>query len=201
MKIKADLLRIRTTPFDDKGDKVEPEAQPMQRVIQTDANVGMQGGGQVGSIPTEIQYETTVGEYAQGARHQCFTCKHFSRDAWKKLFSMWNDPTASIDKRKALNGIRAALLQTNNATLADRSTNPMDGDFDVEHAVALLGVCKPLTELRKDVVIVYPMSSCPPEVCSKTNPDGLYESRNKELDRVGSQEFDRIMRVAQGRPG
>lgn len=196
MKIKSDIFRIRTFPRDDKGDKIEPEAQPMQRVLSTDAPFTPQRGGPTaGSIPTEIIYEGSVGDFAEAIRRPCFSCKNFNREAWARIYARWNDPTAPIEMRQKLNGIRAALLESQNATIADRHTSA-EGDLDVEHALSTLGVCHPLSEINGAAVITYPTGGCPAEVCGPTQPHGFYKPKDVESERLGSATFDNLMRAA-----
>lgn len=198
MKIKADLLRIKTGPYNHNGQRVEPEQQGVQRVLVTEFDAKMQGQQKtVGKIKGEIVYNTSVGEMANAMRNPCFGCRHFDPAAWRKLFVYWNDPTAPVDLRRNLNGIRAALLQTQNAEITDKSTG-QDGDMDVEHALSLLGICHPLTEIHKEPVMVYPTGTCPGEVCTPTQPNGFYEPTSVEAERQGSQMFDHVMKLAQG---
>jgi hypothetical protein len=197
MRIKADLLRVKTGLAPD-GSKVEPEAQPMQRALVTDFSASSQQGTALGQMKGEIVYDTTAGEMAQAMRRPCFTCKSFDKRAWKKLFLYWNDPLSPMHEREQLNGVRAAILGTNNAKIVEKSQGS-DGDMDVEHALSLLGICRPLTEIHSAPVIVYPTGGCPPEVCNSTQPHGLYEPKAKEDERLGSQVFDNVMRLAQGK--
>lgn len=196
MKIKSDMLRIRTVPFDDKGQKMEPEQQPVQRVIHTDSPATMRNGQMVGTLPTNIVMDTTVAEMVPGMRRPCFSCKHFDRRNWKELFRLWSEPTAPIEKRRELNAIRAALLETNNAEIQHRHDS--EEGMMVEHAISTLGICRPLTEIDKNPVIVYPKACCPANLITADKPHGLYEPKNKDNERMGSQTFDNLMKAARG---
>jgi hypothetical protein len=195
MRIKQDLLRVRPA-LAVNGEKLEAEQMPMQRVQTVDAPANI-AGNQVGSIPTEIITDTTVGEMAANMRHPCFSCKNWNRRAWKALYMRWVDPTTPIAERQQLNAIRAALLTTNNATIHDR--NEGEDGTDVEHALGELGICEPLTEIRKDPVIVYPTATCPPEVRTPQQPDGLYKAKDRDNARMGGSVFDNVMRLATGK--
>lgn len=200
MKIKADLLRVKTGPYNHNGERVEPEQQGVQRVLVTEFDANMKGGNKVGSIQGEVIYNTSAGEVAQAMRSPCFSCAHFNRRAWAKLFAYWNDPASPIDARRNLNGVRASLLQSGNSTIGEKSPG-QDGEMDVEHALGLLGVCEPLSEMNRDPVIVYPNGHCPDEVCTPQQPNGLYKPRSADAERMGSQVFDNVMRLAQGKQG
>jgi len=199
MRIKADLLRVHTGPYAPTGERIEPEQQPAQRVLVTEFPTGMQGTNQqIGAVKGEIIYDVTVGEAAKQARHPCISCRNFDRRAWRKLYIHWSNPATSIEERKLLNGIRTALLETENAKISDRHA-ALDGDMDVEHALSVLGVCRPLTEINKDPVIVYPTGGCPADVCTPTSPDGLWVAKDLDAEKMGSSVFDNIMNTAQGR--
>lgn len=199
LRIRSDVLKVRHHPFDARGHKVEPEQQPVTRVLSTDAAVSMQRGGPpIGSIPTEIITEGSAGEFASSVRSKCFTCKNFDHKAWEKLRLYWGN---SSDKTlfAKLNGVRYSLMVTNNADLSRRSEG-IDGDFDVEHSLSQMGLCKPLTEINQDPVIVSPISTCPDNVCTPANPTGLYVPKDKEHARLANSAYDKIMRMAMGNP-
>lgn len=198
LRIRSDILRVGSTAMTMKGEKLEPEAQPAQRVMMTDAAVSMRGSGQIGSIPTEIVADGTAGEFANAMRSKCFTCKNFDAKAWTQLRLYWGN-SSDKDLFEKLNKVRYALLTTQNPELSRRSEG-MDGDFDVEHSVSQLGLCKPMTEMNQDPVIVSPISTCPDQVCTPSNPSGLYVPKDREHERLGSSAYDKIMRMATGRP-
>lgn len=200
MKIKADYLRIRNVPFDAEGKPVEPEQQPVQREIQTSFDVtGNMTGQHFGSLPSQIIVENhTVQDFVPMARWKCKGCKHFDREAWKKLMAAWEDPSAPIEQRKYLNGIRGMLHETGNADILKRH-NDGSGGLDVDHALKTLGICRPMSEIKQAPIIVYPTSSCPIEVCSAEQPQGFYTPKDREAERQGSEAFDKLMRAAQGR--
>lgn len=199
MRIKADLLKIRNFPRDDVGNKIEPEQQPLQRVLVTDgAPVSMQGSGEVkGTIPAEIVYNTSVGEFANALRRPCHSCKRFDTRWWLKMKALCEDPTGPKENRAWLNGIRAYLLETQNATIQSSHVS-QEGDMDVEHALSVLGVCQPLTEINGDPVIVYPTGACPNEICTPDKPHGYYDAKDRDNERMGSSVYDDIMRKATG---
>lgn len=197
MKIREELLRITTVKKDEAGEHVEPEQQRVQQVTPMDFAASMRDGRAVGTLPGEIIRETTAGEMALAMRKPCFSCKHFDRAAWKKLYFKWNDPGSPMEMRNFLQNIRAHLLETQNVELVDKHQT-QEGDLDVEHAILAMGVCRPLTEITNDVAIVYPRATCPPNVCSPDKPDGLYEPKHTEAERMGSAVYDRVMRTAQG---
>lgn len=198
LKIRSDVLKVARGPvFNEKGDKAEPEQQPAQRVMTLEGGApvtGSRDAGKLGSIPTQIIAETSAGEAALAMRSKCFLCKNFDKETWKKLRLFWGN---SSDKETfaKLNKVRLALLQTRNTELARRSEG-LDGDFDVEHALTQLGICQPLTELNGAAVIVSPISTCPDHVCTKENPTGLFTPKDREREKMGSDAYDAIMRVA-----
>ncbi len=196
MEIKDDFIQIASTAIDADGNKLEPEEQPARRVLITDTQAKDQHGNVLGAMDTSIVLESTAGEIAEGFRSFCSQCKHFDPDAWAKIRRAWSNPLHP--EHKALNFIRSGLLQTRNAQLRDMHAG-QDGDIDLEHAVALLGICHPLTEIKNDVIIVHPLSCCPDEVKGPSSPDGLFEDKSKDAEKRGSAAFDLLMRKAQGK--
>lgn len=196
MKIKADLLRIGHGALSPKGEKLEPEEKPVERVLVTDFDANMKSGQHVGSIPGSIHYRDTAGDFAQKMRSQCWSCKHFNNDAWR-AYRRSVELSDSMERRRELNAIRAALLDTGNAQIQERHTS-QEGDMDVEHALSVLGICKAMTETFQDPVIVYPIGTCPDDVCGPTNPSGLFVPKDIDSEKAGNSAFDQIMRRAQG---
>lgn len=195
MNIKNDEIRISTINFNEKGDKLEPEEQAAARIITADSPM-MHGQGLsgkvVGAIPTQIIADTTAGEMAQTLRHQCRSCKHFDHENWVKILRTKNLSEIRSDHEQ-LNNLRARLLQTQNASLTEMHT-AVDGDIDIEHAMASLGLCRALTETLQDAVIVHPLGSCPDEVITVSSPHGLYQSKDEQAAKEAASLYDLILR-------
>jgi hypothetical protein len=210
MKIRGDLLKISSGALNVKGEKLEPEEQLVRREVTVDSQVnlgpGLGGGKKVGVIPTKIVTETTAGAQAQKGLFLCGNCKHFSNAEWRRDLKNADGPDAAIEKRRAVNQIRAALLQTQSPKIAERSMGK-DNDFDVEHALHELGYCRALYAFFKHmnksnqeaVTLVHPESSCPQDVKSETNPEGFFEYASEEAKQLAAKNYDKIMQMAQGK--
>lgn len=198
MKIRKDILNIRAGLRDDVGERIEPEQQLVQRVIDAPAaTTASHSGQQVGTMRSEIVVSSSAAEVAAVVKTPCWSCKHFDRETWLKVKSKAEGPLGSQEDRKFLNKIRAALLDSGNAELHERHVS-QEGDMDVEHALAHLGVCRPLTEMDNDMVVVYPLATCPASTVTATQPNGLYEAKDKEAKRAGSAAYDMVMKRAAG---
>lgn len=199
MKIKSEILQVKHIPYAPDGSKIEPEQQPAARIIQAEAPVD-HAGAAVGTMPTRIVVEMNAGALADKLRSMCRSCKHFKRKRWQKLVEAADSPLAPLEERSAVNRVREALLFTDNAKVTDMHTTPHpDNDFDVEHALYSLGICTALTEYKKRMVVVHPLSSCPIEVATPERQQGFYEPRSTEADRQTSAHYDEVMRAAQGK--
>jgi len=197
MKIRADLLRVAHVPAMPDGTPVEPEQQPAERRLEGEVGVTGSNGAPLGAVGGAIVAPTTAGDLARSARGFCLGCKHFSSEDWKKVVAAYQfHPDA--EKREELNTLRSALLTTGNVELQNRHLDP-EGDMDVEHALSQMGLCRVLTEAHRDVTGVHPISCCPPELCSQERPMGAYEPRDKAVERSGSEMYDKILRLAQGK--
>lgn len=197
MKIKADLLRIHNKSLKSDGSIPEPEETPVDRVLVTESQARGTDGRNLGVLPAEVVLQSTAGEVAEQMRRMCVNCKHYDQAQWERTRNAWE--SGDLEHRSRVNAVRAALLETQNAQLHLMHAG-VDGDTDVEHALSFLGVCHPLTELERDVIIVHPLSSCPASVCSSSNPNGLFSPKDPVAEKRGSVEFDRIMKIAQGQP-
>lgn len=198
MKIINDLTHITNEERNLAGDLAQPEQQTVSRILVTDAEVSGTTSGVAGNIPAAVVATSTVAEFARATRAPCHLCAHFDNKAFLELFKRADDPLAPIHLRETMNSVRAALLQTSNAEVGDLSRG-QDGDLDVEHAIRSLGFCRALGEKLSDYVVVHPLTTCPDEVITATEPDGLYKPRDNAHEREGVRAYDSIMRRAQGK--
>ncbi len=209
MKIRSDLLKISSGALNVKGEKLEPEEQLARREVTVDAPVkhgfGAQGTN-VGVIPSKIITDQTAGQQAHAMRSLCGNCIHFRNREWLHDLKQADSPTSPIEKRRAVNKIRAAILQTQSPEVV-KQAGGADGDIDVEHALRQLGYCMALFEFFKGagksneeaVTLVHPASSCPADVRSVGNPDGFFQYASPEARKAADANFDRIMQTAQGK--
>lgn len=198
LKIKSDVLKIQHAPVDINGTPIEPEQQMVTRIITTDVEASMQSGQHVGHIPGQIVAEMSAQEAAITFRSKCFQCKHFSTDDFKNYRRACEFST-NKEKRLEINAIRAALLDTGNAKIVEQSMGE-DGGIDVEHALSLMGICRPLTEMDgESAIIVHPLGTCPNEVVTAASPQGLFTPKDRDLERLGTSNYDMILNKAAGR--
>lgn len=197
MDIKNDEIRISTVNFTKEGDKLEPEEQAAARILTGTAPLTHGTTKLAGNIPMQVIGETTVGDLARTFRRQCRTCKHFDHDNWVRILRTKALSEVRTDQEE-LNKLRAGLLQTQNASVHDMHLG-QDGDIDIEHALASLGICRALTETLNDAIIVHPLSSCPDDVITPTSPDGFYQAKDDHQDKEAASAYDLILRKAMGR--
>lgn len=209
MKIQADLLKISSGALNLKGEKLEPEQQLVRREVSVQAPVKHgQGtvGTDVGVIPTKIITDQTAGEQAVAMRSLCGNCKHFRNDLWMRDLNKADSPGAPIERRRAVNQIRAALLQTQSHKLTESAVGA-DGDFDIEAALRQLGYCQALFSFFKNMgkandeamTLVHPASSCPNDVRTPAAPEGFFEYKDLEAEKVANANYDKIMNIASGK--
>lgn len=198
MKIKQDLLHITNQPVLDDGNKAEPEQQTASRVIITDADASASTGQALGQMNAQVVVSSTAGELARAMRGMCANCKFFDNPAFVSFLAKADHPGAPMHVRAGVNELRAALLQTYNAQLQSMHTGA-DGDMDVEHALKQLGFCRALTEMAKDDVVVHPLSSCPEETITESNPSGFFQARDRSSERAGDRAYDNVLKRAAGK--
>lgn len=192
MDIKDQTVQVAALPFDEHGNKLEPEQQPA-KVTQSGAAPLVHGGENKGALPISIEQHLTAGALAATIRDPCGSCKHFDRTAWLKYVKFLQ---STYDGRNVLNNVMANLIDTQNMSVQDLHRSPIDGDFDTTHAVNSLAACRILSEIEKDVVAVHPLGVCPPELRSVDRPRGMYVAVDKDTERAGSAAFDTVMKAA-----
>lgn len=195
MNIEEPKLVVAQLPCDERGEKVEPEEQPAKIVQDGSVPVGV-NGNTTGAMPISIEQHLTAGIAAATIRDPCGGCKHFDRAAWLQHVRAIR---GSASGRAMLNNVMAELLVTDNVSVHDLHRSPADGDFDTDHAINSLAVCRVLTESLNDLVAVHPLGVCPAELRSAMRPRGFYTPRDIDTERAGSAAFDAIMRAAQGK--
>lgn len=208
MKIRGDLLKISSGALNLKGEKLEPEEQLVRREVTIEAPVKHGFGAvgtDVGNIPATIVTDQTAGEQAAAMRALCGNCKHFRNDLWLRDLAKADAPGAPIEKRRMVNKIRAAIIQTQNVKVTDMAAGA-DGDIDVEHALRQTGYCMALYAYFKNagkadqeaMTLVHPLSSCPQDVRSVGSPYGFFQA-SREGKEAGDRNHDAIMQRAAGK--
>jgi hypothetical protein len=208
MKIRSDLLQISSGALNVKGEKLEPEEQAVRRetVIEggaeTKHGVGTLGKT-VGAIPYSIVSEHSAIEFAEQTMYLCGNCKHFRNDLFLKDLAKAESPAAPIARRRAVNQIRAALLQT--APVTDAVDK--DGSTNIEAELRVLGYCGALYEFFQNagqskedsMVLLKPTSHCPADVCTDANPHGFFEPSGTAAKVAQAANYDSVMQQAQGK--
>lgn len=200
MDIKSEKLEVMPLKRDEKGDKVEPEQVPARRLLDVSDTISL---GAPGSdkrsdrrMKMNVSIEMPAVDLALGMSRACFMCKNFDN----KAFKAWMRKAATtVEGQRDLNSIRAAIAGSSNAAIHARHSNAGDGDTDVEHAIQMLGICHPLTELAREPQIVYPISTCPANTRAGEPFPNSFTPRTRDDERQSSATFDSIMRSAQGK--
>lgn len=200
--IQTDTFHVSSlTRNPETGEKLAPEEVPAQRVLGTDAAVGGTGGETLGRMQVDIQVQAPLIDFATAARQQCMFCKHFDSRAWHALYRKMSETKEGL---QILNTFRHGLTITENAAVRSRHQLD-DDDFDVDHAMMACGICRPLTEIVKDPIIVYPVSTCPETLPPPT--DGSVDPKipfpvcfelreERQTERASSAAYDVIMQAA-----
>lgn len=193
MKIKADLLRISNATHDQKGNKLEPEERPAERVLVTELGVTSTDPNALPDakqgIRGEIAVQTTAGELAQSFKSMCFSCRHFDQKAWLLLRRKWEHGT--IEEQRQLNSVRAALIDTQNADVQSMVA-AAEEEGDIDAALSTMGICRAITEAIREPMIVHATATCPENM-------PYFQAKDVQAEKNASAAFDDIMRRAQGK--
>ncbi len=202
MRAKADLLQVQSARHAPDGRVQEPEEQPARRVQVLDGGAPVALGKgpfdperrPIGSIPGYITRETTAGEIATVLGTRCSLCVHMDSAWWQRLREKWGAPDASAVEKRYLELFRVQAIEK--LTGGDARAEA------VEEAMASLGVCRALTEVYREEVIVTsdPFSGC----LSHPGPHGedlsrLFTPRDAEARRAAAKAKDDVMAMALGR--
>lgn len=192
MKIKAELLKIDSSLFDVRGQRIEPEARVAEKILVSDTQVTAHGQPHkvLGSMKTSINVQGTVGQFANELRSMCASCKHFDMNAWQKMRGQLS--------KKDLDNVKGALISQGLGPVPGAQATAKDEE-ELERAVNFMGVCKSISEQQKTRVVVHPMARCPPEYCTQSAPLGFFENTNLDTQRATDAAYDQVMRNAQGK--
>lgn len=193
---------------DENGGRLAPEELPLRRslpVPEMHVNTGIHNPhgapiitGQLGGgiASSEVIIDTSVAEYTAGFLRQCHNCENFDREGWLKVKAA-AERSLDRDKMRELNGIRAALMETNNVKLRERHQDDF-GDMDVEHGLNSIGKCHALSSMVMpnsnvpDDIFVYPTATCPEgfEGC-------FVPLKTRQGRKAAASGYDAIMRLAE----
>lgn len=192
MKATTDELRIGHGIPDDKGQPLEPEEQPVDRVLGTDIAVTLGHGPGEGTpidrpLPGRVIVESTAGEMAAEFSEQCHLCAHWDQALFRAERVAY-DPREQ-DRQRAivleLSGPEALDL-----VLRGRADSILDASF---------GRCRALSHYSPDGRLdTFARAYCP-----SVTPDG-YPIRKaftprREARADATQIRDRILLTAEGK--
>lgn len=171
---------------------------------------GRENSGALGSIPGRIEYGTTAGELANGARAACVACRHWSPRAWVEYVNKSTGTLSSAQDRETI------------ATMKQRLARAY-GPENVSEAMRSMGICRVLTEVIEGWVgknpIHWPVvtkddANCPGhiaagqgelgipnrlEIVTPAAPFGLFKAKDLEAVKVGDLRRDSILFDAAGK--
>jgi hypothetical protein len=204
LKIFDQQLRISSTP------QVDPEGQTVVREFKTEAAASMRGiespnaavTGNVGNIPTVIQYSGKAGEMANAARTACVGCKHWDHKAWLLFLSRADSPDAAPEARQTMQTMRARI---------EKAVGPADAELYMKGQ----GICRVLSDWVEQVqgrdpffwpVISWREATCP-NVCragphelnvvTPAEPFGLFSPVDMDAKKIGANRYDAILKTVQ----
>lgn len=199
MEIKSDRLEIASGVKDERGDKFEPEQQPVRHVMEVSPLMSGVAAMRGLSVPTQVVVEGDAIDFARGIMGQCRLCRFFDQAAfmaWKRHI----EATGSKEERQSLNTMRAALLETGNSEIRNMAEG-QDGEMDTEAALNACGICQVQTEIFREIMIMHPLAGCPQNDHGPGGEDlsNLFKPRNNDARNLGTAVYDDIMNKACGR--
>jgi hypothetical protein len=189
----------------DTAAKLEPEEAPVRRTLETTAPATNKDGspvigadGRQVIIPAYVTTDMQAGEVARNLSTLCQYCKFMDRTAWHRV-------KAKLETQKEgfrqLNQLRSVFLELGAGELPAHEVIA-NGDFDVEHALSVLGVCQVQTEIFRDLVVVHPQAGCPAEGACGPGGEPLHDLFKPRVDGEGRAQrtaiYDSILKTAAG---
>lgn len=187
MEVKGEKIVVGNVPVDATGTKVEPEQQPIQRILNVSDKVRLGSGIGDGEstvtdkeIGTFISCEMSAAEFAIPYSEPCHSCRHFDQKRASELIA-----------RAENNPKGQAILRT----FIDEVGDP--------RRVKNAGICGPLSEVARDTVFVLPEVTCPDKVRDvegREQPFGRhYAPRDLNEEKNSSRAYDSVLQSAQGK--
>ncbi len=199
LEITGKKIEFSQTPQTD----AEGQAAKITYATRAGAGMGQVNRGELGSIPAVIQYDTTAGELADGARTACQACRHWDQTTWLKMVRDADSPLASKEDKWTITQARTRLFKAYGA--------------DYEAALMQFGICKVMSEIIHGWVKKDPLhwpaatsadANCPEYVSAgmsplgipnrvtiKTpaNPFGLFKPKDLDAIKIGNQRRDGVL--------
>lgn len=207
MQIVGEQAHISNTP------QTDAEGQTIIREFHAQAPTTMQGSGpgaavsgNVGNLPTLIQYSAAAGEMANAARTACVACKHFDNKAWLRFISNAEGPASSAESRQTLQTMRERIKR------AGYGFQNKDGSHDVEATLQAHGICRVLSDWVEAAtgrdpifwpVVPWREANCPNicragphelNVTTPAEPFGLFSPIDTDAQKIGANRYDTILK-------
>ncbi len=182
----------------------EGQAARISYTARTGAGYGQANRGELGSVPTQIVYDTTAGALADGAKTACGQCKHWDHVSWLRMVKDADGPLASKEDRQTITQARTRLMTAY-------------GLEQAEEALKQFGICKVLTEIIHGWVQKDPLhwpaatkndANCPTyvsagmsslgipnrvELVTPAAPFGLFKPKDLDARTIGDKRRDSVL--------
>ena len=200
MKAITDEVRIGHGIPDDKGQPLEPEEQPVDRIITTLGKVtygNAPGQGTPVNMPVRasVTAELTANELAADFATQCEFCANWDPEGYRR------DRMAGVITSDELDDQRANVLELANAAELDSFARDRADLILYE----TLGRCNALTELCKPIlpaealpIYMHVRGGCPQYLPDGTRISSLFKPR-PDARRTVTGIRDRILNTASGK--
>ena len=195
MKTIRDRYQIGHGFQEEDGTKLEPELQPVRRIIDSAAevngaeNIEKQLGRDL-SLPLQITSESTAIETAELLAQQCHRCAHWSQTAWdhdRRILEQTAVGRADLDRMRA-----QAIDCGADVKITDSARVSADPLLDC------MGKCHALSEIANDGIYSHPEPTCP-DRDPAGNPLPLLFKPKSEEKRAVTSIRDRLLGLASGK--
>lgn len=195
MKAITDTLKITHGQREEDGTKLEPEQQPVDRVITTVAPVTLgnaPGEGTPVTMPFRVNVTTEMDAItaAQELSRQCQFCRHWNQQEWYRDRIRYE---GTAEGRKFLDEQRALAIEA--ATSEELSSLQRES---ADPLLDLNGKCEALSYALNDAIYTHPRAFCPSHgMEGEALP--CYFKPLPEAARTVEKIRDRVLNIAAGK--
>lgn len=140
-------------------------------------------------------------------------CKHHDVNAWRKFLEAADNPGSTAEMRETMRTMRAKIMMIGYGYAGDND------DLDIERTMKAHGICRPMSDTVEKAtgrdpffwpVVTWREANCPPEVkvghglppvpvVTAQSPNGFFQPKDLDAEKIGSARYDVIMHAASGR--
>lgn len=194
MKTTGDEFTIGHGIRDERGEKLEPEEQPVRRTLTTTADVT---GGTVvqeagsPSMRASVSVDLDATEAATLLAESCQFCANWSQAEWRRDRTLLESTAVG---RADLDRIRVQAIDLDPSSILDDSQRQ-----SADPILDCMGKCMAISEIVNDGIYSHPLATCPSTLPNGSPLPHLF-TPHRDARREVTRIRDRVLLTAAGKP-